>query len=163
MTSVGKDRKGPIDLTNDFVVTYNCHYDEYKINGELTKSWKSHAYHLGKFKRTKTKRSKKVISKIIKTEQTPQKIHWVFNLDKLPEASRFIQHNDSKESKVPSQKIFVFVHSSAKGNGEVLWTLKRGAFETQLSSGLINEVHLGKLSKKSSRNDQGQGNQHIIL
>ena len=158
-----QESEGPIELTENFVVTYNCHTDEFIINGGVQSGWKRYANQPGNFKRSVTEKNSKVKSRIVKTKRSPQKISWTFSLDKLPEASRFLQDSDSK---VASQKFFVFVNSSTKGKGDVLWTLTRGKFDTQLSPRIINEVQLGKLTKTSDENhdkDLGQGNGRIGL
>ena len=136
-----KAQKGAIELSEDFVVTYNCHKDQYKINDTVTKNWKSYASHSGKFKRINHQRNQKLDNwKVIKTDHKPQKIQWTFNLDK-----RYVP-------KTPG-KFFIFVNSSTKGKGEILWTLKRDEFELQLSPRIINQILSSELFKEE--NNQG--------
>lgn len=126
-TTDENDEKGPIELSEDFVVTYNCHYDEYRINGKITKGWDSLANHTGKLKRVKDEINNKVKWRIVKTEKKLHKISWTFRL------------KDLKGSKERSKNIFVLITASTKGT---LWTLTHESFSTILGSRAINEVHL---------------------
>ena len=129
------DQKSPIELTENFIVTYNCHKDEYTINGDVEpgmEGWKRYANQSGNFERSVITKNRKEKWRIVKTKRSAQKISWVFSLDKLPEASK-------------SQKFFIFVNSSTKGKGDVLWTLTRDKLATQLSPRVINEIQLNHL------------------
>ena len=125
-----------IEVEKDFVVTYNCHNDEYTVEGSVAGSkkvvegWKTYADH---------------------THMTRRMVMWNESEEKETWALRRSDGNDIDEPKtirwtfkVPHGKssgIYVFVNSDSR-DGEVTWnlTVPKKQLTSQLNPRVINIV-----------------------
>ena len=142
--------KNQIEVEKDFVVTYNCHTDEYIVEGSVAGS-KGIPRWIKGWELGVANDCTHVVREIIRETKAAQKVTW--GLRKSTKKEDY--NDDQKYGKSQtirwtlkirgggSSEIFVFVNSSANGlNGQVNWNLNvpKKDLMSQLSPRIINKI-----------------------
>ena len=141
--------KNQIEVEKDFVVTYNCHTDEYIVQklvkglvagSKQTKGWEVYASDCTTVAREKIRENKRT-----------EAVTWGLRKSTTEtDYSDYHQERGKSQSirwavKIPggeNDKIFVFVNSASKGKGQVKWNviIPKKELLSQLSPRIINEI-----------------------
>ena len=134
-----------IEVERDFVVTYNCHTDEYTVKGsgvgsKLVKGWEKYADHTC------------FVREIVQEDKSKEKVSWA-----IRKSTKEEDYNDfEKESRKPqtirwtlkipggnSTGISIFVYSFRyTGMPALVWklTVPKKGLKSKLSPSVINKV-----------------------